>query len=259
MTLFAVVSFFAVGCAPSASQLQKVLEENPDVLVNAIKKNPKKFMDAVQEASVLAKKQGQEDEIKEIETGMQAQFKEPLKPKLEGRPVFGPESAKITIVEYSDFLCYYCMKADETIKQLKEDYKDNIKVILKHLPFRGPSSKTTALYFESIASRDKAKAWKFHDLLFENQKDLRDEAVIKKLAKKAGANVAQIEADIKAKKFDKFIEEDLEEGKEFGATGTPAFIVNGVFMGGLFPTPMFKKVIDHHLSGKDGKDFKIMD
>ena len=60
-----ILSFFLTGCM-NESKVKKMLEDNPDILISSIKKNPTKFLEALQEAAQSAKaemaKKREEDE-----------------------------------------------------------------------------------------------------------------------------------------------------------------------------------------------------
>src|SRR5687768_8831807 len=99
--MFALSLVAAVGCSPSASQLQKTLESNPEILVKAIEKNPDKIMEALQNAARDAQKTAREREMKEEETRRDEEFKAPKVAEIpDNRATRGPKDAPITLVEY---------------------------------------------------------------------------------------------------------------------------------------------------------------
>ena len=83
--------------------------------------------------------------------------------------VKGPENAKITVVEFSDFQCPFCSRALPTVKQVMSEYKDNVRLVYKHLPLVSlhPRAHITAQAAE--CAKDQGKFWEFHDQLFEKQ------------------------------------------------------------------------------------------
>lgn len=249
--------FGLIGCAPSPSQLTKVLKDNPEIITEYIKAHPSKFMNAIKQAQVDASKADEKNFIVNLENKMKENFKNPLKPVVDDSYTsWGKKDAKITFVEYSDFLCYYCMKAASIVDTLQKEYGDDLRVVYKHLPFKGQTSMQAAMYFEAIAKDSVDKAKKFHDLLFQNQGKLKGgESVLKKYAKQVGASVSKIQKTIKNSDFQKRIQADLAEGRKFEMNGTPGFIINGVAINGAMPVPIFKKIIDHHL-GKT-KEFSL--
>lgn len=242
----------AVGCSPSASQLKKTIEENPDVVFGAIEKNPAKFIEVVNKAARDAQMAAREGEQKEEEQRVEEEFKNPKKAKIdENSVIFGNKNAPVTIVEYSDFECPYCSRGYETVKQVMKEYGDKVRVVFKHLPLDfHPLAMPAAKWFVAISKQSPAKAEKFHDEIFQNQRDFKagGEKFLEKAAKKVGADVAKIKKDIETEATKAVVAADMEEAKAFGFSGTPGFLINGVSLRGAYPFPEFKKIIDRHLS-----------
>ncbi len=247
LLLFALL--FAVGCSPSAIQLQKTLEQNPNILVNAIKKNPDAIIGAIDDAAkgkANARAAGQQQDSRE------AEFANPKKPEIgKDRVMFGSKNASITIVEYSDFECPFCSRGYNTLKELMGKYEGKIRVLYKHLPLNfHPLAEPAARYYEAIALQDHKKAASFHDKIFEEQSKLKTEgqAMLDRLAKEVGADVAKLKRDKDSQKVTDIIEADKAEAAKFGFSGTPGFLINGVSIKGAYPAAEFQKVIDRHLA-----------
>ncbi|MBC7743185.1 MAG: thioredoxin domain-containing protein [Bdellovibrionaceae bacterium] len=250
----AVSALTFASCAPSAKQLKEAIEKDPSIVFAAIEKDPVKFIEVVNKAAQDAQ-QGQAAKAQDDEKkSRQAEFANPLKPDVSGdRVVFGNKDAPVTIVEYSDFQCPYCSRGFQTIQEVRKEYGDKVRIIFKHLPLDfHPLAMPAAKYFEAIAKQDHKKAEKFHDMVFENQGMLKDkgEGYFKEAAKKVGADMKKVEADIKDESIAKKIAADMEEAKKFNMSGTPGFIINGVSLRGAYPLPAFKDIIDQHLSVK---------
>jgi len=251
LILTALAVLMASGCT-SKSQLTKMIEENPDIVFAAIKKDPKKFVEVVNEAVKNAQEASRADEGKAEEARLEEEMKNPKVPSVdEGRVIFGNPKAPITIVEYSDFQCPYCSRGYATVKEIEKAYGDQVRIVFKHLPLDfHPLAMPAAKYFEAIALQDHKKAEKFHDEIFTNQKDLNQggEKFLKDKAKKVGANLARLEKDLNSETVQKRIASDMEEAKKFDFSGTPGFLVNGVSIRGAYPFPEFKKIIDRQLA-----------
>jgi protein-disulfide isomerase len=240
------------ACAPTPEQIKKAVEQDPSIVFVAIEKAPDKFMEVVmkaqQDAQAVAGKKQQEDETK----ARDAEFANPLKPVIEeSRVFFGNKSAPITIVEYSDFQCPFCKRGFQTMEQVKKEYGDKVRILFKHMPLDfHPLAMPAALYYEAIAQQDHKKAEEFHNMVFENQDMLKDkgEAYFKEVTKKVGANLKQVETDMKSDKVKKQVETDMAEAKSFNINGTPGFLINGVSLRGAYPFPAFKEIIDKHLA-----------
>ncbi|PIT99331.1 MAG: thiol:disulfide interchange protein [Bdellovibrionales bacterium CG10_big_fil_rev_8_21_14_0_10_45_34] len=239
-----------VACSPSKDQLKKVLEENPEILTNAFEKNPVEILDALNNAAREAQKKQAERQEEDSKKAAEEEFNNPKQPALEGRAAWGPADAPITIVEYSDFQCPFCSRGYATINELKEKYKGKVRFIYKHLPLPNhPLAQPAAEYFEAIALQSVEKAYKFHDLLFENQSKL-SKSYMEETAKKVGADLAKLKKDLKADSVKKNIEADMAEANKFEIFGTPGFLVNGVSVKGAYPTSHFVTIIDRHLEKK---------
>ncbi len=251
---FAALGLIVSGCAPSAKQLKEVIEKDPSIVFGAIEKDPEKFIEVVNKAAREAQAKGAEKAAQEETSKRDEEFKNPLKPEIEeGRPAWGPADAKVTIVEYSDFQCPYCSRGFQTIQEVKKAYPGQIRFIFKHLPLDfHPMAMPAAKYFEAVARQGADKAYKFHDMVFENQADLnaKKDAFLKETAKKAGADMKKLEKDLADPTLMDRITKDTAEAQKFGISGTPGFIINGVSLKGAYPFPEFKTIIDRHLAGK---------
>lgn len=252
--LFAGFSLLLTSCAPSAKQLKEAVEKDPSIVFAAIEKDPEKFIEVVNKAAREAQAKGAEKAAQEETSKRDEEFKNPLQPEIdENRAFSGPKNAPITIVEYSDFQCPYCARGYQTINEVKKEYGDKVRLLFKHLPLDfHPLAMPAAKYFEAIARQDAAKAYKFHDFIFENQGDLnsKKEAFLKEMAKKAGADMKKLEKDLADPAIEAIIAKDVAEAQKFGISGTPGFIINGVSLKGAYPFPEFKSIIDRHLAGK---------
>lgn len=240
-----------VACAPSASQLKSAIEKDPSIVFVAIEKAPDQFMEVVSKAAREAQSKQQQKEMADEQAKRDAEFKTPLQPAVdEGRTIMGNKSAKVTIVEYSDFECPYCARGYQTVKEVLKEYPNDVRILFKHLPLDGhPRAMPAAKYFEAIAIQDQAKAVKYHDTIFQNQDKLRSEGegYLKKVAKDLGINMKKLEGDVNSEAVTSRIHADTEEARKFEFNGTPGFIINGVSLRGAYPFPEFKSIIDKHL------------
>lgn len=240
-----------VGCTPSSSQLKKVMKENPDILFEVIEENPLEFSQSLQKAHRMAQTQAREEAEKEEKKQREEEYKNPKEPEISPtRAVMGPKDAAITIVEYSDFQCPYCRRGYTTINEVKKKYGDKVRVIFKHLPLDfHPLAMPAAQRFEAIALQSGAKAYKFHDLVFDKQGDLQTggEKLLDSLAKQAGADMAKMKKDMKSDAVNAVIKADMEEARKFGISGTPGFVVAGITLKGAYPIASFSEIIDKRM------------
>jgi len=159
--------------------------------------------------------------------------------------VKGNPEAKVTIVEFSDFQCSYCGRAQETLDKIMETYGDKVRIVFKNypLPFH-ENAESAAL--AALCAKDQGKFWEYHDLLFENQESLTV-ANLKKYASDLGLKAQDFSSCLDSKKYKSQLEEDTKEAGKVGVQGTPAFFVNGRLIAGAVPFENFKAVIDQEL------------
>ena len=246
-----VLALTLVHCAPTSKQIKEAIEKDPSIVFVAIEKDPEKFIEVVNLAAQSAQKKAQQKSVEDETKKRDDEFANPLKPVIdEARVIFGNKSAPITIVEYSDFECPFCSKGYQTIRQVRAEYGDKVRVIFKNMPLDfHPKALPAAKYFEAIAIQSPEKAEKFHDKVFENQGELKakGEDFLKKVAKDLGLDMKKIDKDLKSEALMKRIDADIEEAKKFNITGTPGFIINGVSLRGAYPINDFKEIIEKHL------------
>lgn len=179
---------------------------------------------------------------------LEERIKKAIKVDVTGAPTKGPENAPITIVEFSDFQCPFCKRVLPTVNDIMKNNEGKIRLAFRQHPLPFHPNATPAAK-ASLAANEQGKFWQMHDLLFENQQDLSEET-IKKLAKQAGLNMTKFEADWKSNKFDEQIKQDIQFSTTNGATGTPAFFINGVLLSGAQPITAFQTVIDKLMEQK---------
>jgi len=164
----------------------------------------------------------------------------------EGAPFEGPKAAAVTIVEFSDFQCPFCAKVDPTVKQLQDVYKDNVQIVWKHYPLTRIHQNAMEAALASEAAHSQGKFWQFHDKLLASHSRLTPDQ-IRQYAEELGLNTAKFESDLTSPEIRKHITDDMSEAQRLGVTGTPAFFVNGHFLGGAQPLAGFAKVINSEL------------
>ncbi len=165
---------------------------------------------------------------------------------VKGSPVKGPESAQVTLVEFSDFQCPFCSRVTPTLNQIREEYGDKVRVVFKHLPLDF-HTKAPAAHAASEAAHKQGKFWEMHDKIFGNQRELTNEKY-EEYAAELGLDVAQFKKDIASASVKQRIDADKAEATKLGVSGTPGFFVNGRFLSGAQPLASFKRLIDAELA-----------
>jgi protein-disulfide isomerase len=161
-------------------------------------------------------------------------------------PARGPENARITLVEFSDFQCPFCSKAHDTVEQVMQSYPGKVRLVFRHFPldFHKNAAKAAEA---AMCANEQGKFWEYHDVLFKNQQTL-EIAQLKDHAKSVGLDTSTFSTCLDSSKYKKSVDEDMAAGQKVGVSGTPAFFINGVFLNGAQPFDEFKKVIDQELA-----------
>ncbi len=103
-----------------------------------------------------------------------------------------------------------------------------------------------AAHAAAEAAHMQNKFWEMHDMIFKNQRDLNP-ATFEKYAAEIGLDIAQFKKDLTSKKLKDQIDADTSQARKLGATGTPAFFINGRFLSGAQPIGSFERLIDEML------------
>ncbi len=161
--------------------------------------------------------------------------------------VRGDAKAPITIVEFSDFQCPFCQKAQPILKDLLAKYNGHVKLAFRDFPLRALHPQAQIAAEAGRCAEEQGKFWEYHDALYANQSKL-DEADLVAHAQSLGLDEKLFQSCLKAGKFKAQIEQDLQEGAKAGVAGTPGFFINGIFVNGAQPEAEFEKIINRELA-----------
>jgi len=140
--------------------------------------------------------------------------------------VTGNNDAPITLIEYGDFQCPHCGRAFPTIKNILDNFRGNLLFVYRHFPLTKvhPEARMAAVAAE--AANKQGKFWEMYNVLFENQRQLKNDAIMR-YAAMIGLDLAQFEADIQDENLYRKVEDDFLGGLKSGVSATPTFFVNG--------------------------------
>lgn len=164
--------------------------------------------------------------------------------------VVGNANAPLTLIEYSDFQCPFCSRFHPTVKQVLQEYPNDVKVIFRHFPLSFHPNALPAAEASECAG-EQGKFWEYADKLFENQSALGAE-LYTKLAADIGLNTDAFKACLDSDKFLTHIQQDMQGGSSAGVSGTPgSFLIdadgNAQSIKGALPYSTVKSIIDQAL------------
>lgn len=88
-----------------------------------------------------------------------------------GAPTKGKAGSPITLIEYSDFQCPFCAKAEPTVQQVLSEYGDKVLFAYKHFPLTQIHPHAQAAAEASECAKDQGKFWEFHKKLIDAQQE----------------------------------------------------------------------------------------
>lgn len=164
-------------------------------------------------------------------------------------PVRGPSTALVTIVEFSDFQCPFCGRAQTTLDKIRSDYPKEVRFVWKNkpLPFHNRALPAAELAIEGRTEKGDTTFWSLHDELFATQTHLED-ADLLSIARRFGVDEGKVSTAILTKKYQSEIDTDDKLGTSVGVSGTPTFFINGRQLVGAQAYPAFKDIIDEEIT-----------
>ncbi len=163
-----------------------------------------------------------------------------------GRAPKGNPKAAVEVIEFSDFQCPFCLRANPTVDQVLKTYGDKIKFVYRHYPLQNhPNARPAAE--ASACAEVQGKFWEYHDRLFANPTRLSD-ADLKAHAAALGLDTAKFNVCVDTHQQKAGVDADMADAEAVGVTGTPAFFINGRSIEGAQPFESFKRVIDEELA-----------
>lgn len=204
--------------------IAKWIEANPQAILQSVSNMQKKMM---------------EERMQDAQKNITSKQSELLD---KNSPQYSPKGYNVTIVEFYDYNCGYCKKANATVKQLiSEDKK--LRVIFKDFPILGESSYELSKISIAVNLIDSDKFIKFHDALMASQERTKDGAV--KVAVSVGIKKDKLEKTLKDKKdkIDEILQKNLALGSAIGINGTPGFVIGEELIPGALDITTFREKI----------------
>jgi predicted DsbA family dithiol-disulfide isomerase len=169
-----------------------------------------------------------------------------VKPVIEAyNPTRGPADAPVVLVEYTDYQCPYCDRAQPTIDAVLERYGDSVVHVFKNLPL--PMHQQAVLAAEAaLCAGDQGKFWDLHDWLFANKNNISRDTLIAQ-AEVLGLDMETFTTCVDSRTHQAVVEADMAEATRFGIRGTPGFAINGRVLSGAQPLENFIAIIDDEL------------
>jgi protein-disulfide isomerase len=167
-----------------------------------------------------------------------------------GNLAVGPNTAPITIVEFSDYQCPYCIKWDtEVYKRLLQAYPDKIRFVYRDFPLYSIHPEAEPAAEAANCAGEQGRYYDYHDKLFSEEVELGS-AAYTQYASELGLDMAKFKDCLSSHRYKAEVTSDYEYASNLGVRSTPTFFINGIALIGAQPYENFKQVIDKELSGQ---------
>jgi len=139
----------------------------------------------------------------------------------------GLATAPVTLVEYGDFECPYCGAAYPIVKELQRHLGTRLRFVFRNFPLTTvhPHAQHAAEAAEAAGAQ--GRYWPMHDMLFEHQGSLTDEALVK-YARALDLDTTRFAGELRRHHYAARVREDVASGIDSGVSGTPTFYIKGV-------------------------------
>jgi protein-disulfide isomerase len=141
-------------------------------------------------------------------------------------PVRGPQNAKVTIVEFSDFQCPFCAQAKPLVDEVLKKYPNDVNFVYKQFPLTTIHPFALGASKAALAAGRQGKFWEMYDALFANNRELGQDK-LKEYAKQIGLDVERWEKDMNSPEIQKEIDQDTRAAAAAEVRGTPTFFIGG--------------------------------
>ncbi|MHB1345076.1 MAG: DsbA family protein [Thermoleophilia bacterium] len=152
---------------------------------------------------------------------------------------FGPEGARVALVEYADFECEACAEFSPILASLRAEYGDEVLFVFRFFPLERHRYGTVSAQV-AYAAHLQGKFWEMHDLLYEKQREWADSTdpypYFDAYAEQLGLDLETFHRDAEAQATKDFITAQFVQGTAEGVGHTPWFALNGTVF-----TPQFQK------------------
>ncbi len=160
-------------------------------------------------------------------------------------PAKGPADAPVVMVEFSDYQCPFCRRAQPVVNEVMKRYDGKIRHVYRQLPLEMHDNARTAAE-ASLCAADQGKFWELHDWMFQHQQEL-DAASLKEKAGGLGLDAAVFATCLDEKKHAAEVDQDMAEAQRLGISGTPGFVINGRLISGAQPLATFTEIVNDEL------------
>jgi Na+/H+ antiporter NhaA/predicted DsbA family dithiol-disulfide isomerase len=168
------------------------------------------------------------------------ELSEPVDPERDH--VRGPDEAPVTLVEYGDYECPYCGRAEGIVRELVAAFRQDLRYVYRHLPLEDVHPHAQLAAESAEAAGAQGRFWEMHDLLFADQSAL-EPADLRKRAARLELDGDRFWEEVRTRVYARRVAEDVHSAEESGVAGTPTFFINGLRHQGAYDVETLSEAI----------------
>lgn len=163
--------------------------------------------------------------------------------------IVGDPKAPITLMKFGDYESEASAKANEVVKQLLEEFPQEVKFIFRHFPLVRVNQKAHKAAEASLAAAQEGKFWEMHNELYAHQHSLGTIS-LKGHARDVGVKSKKFLDELLSSYYGIYVQDDLKEGIQLGVTDVPAFFINNKRYEGAVSFKAMSEYIQSLLQGE---------
>lgn len=166
--------------------------------------------------------------------------------------VRGPADGRVTLLEYGDYECIYCGRAEDTIRELISRFGDELTYVWRHLPLQDVHPHAQLAAEAAEAAGEQGKYWEMHDLMIHHQHAM-EVSDLRRYAEQVGLDTDRFWDDLRSRQHADRVAEDVESADESLVTGTPSFFINGHRHEGAYDLETLSALVRRTLASRGDK------
>jgi len=232
---------------PTAAEVKSIYEQNKAAAGGRSLEEVTPLIErSVRERRTAERAERFRDELK-AKTGVKVTLEAPRVPLTvpADAPAIGPAHAPVTIVEYLDYQCPFCHRAQGVVDEVLSRYPGKVRFVHRDFLLGKPRSLPAAR--AARCAGEQGKFWEYHRNLLISPGDMSDED-LRNRATSMGLDAGKFSACAASDRYDADIRRSTESGNAVGIDATPTFFINGRRLMGALPADQFAEAIDEELA-----------
>lgn len=241
-----IAAFFLSFVLAACSQAETGAAQDPDreAIEQIVRSYILEYPEVIEEALIELQRRARQRELQATVDAVTANSAQIFSDERD--PVVGSADAPVTIVEFFDYRCTFCMRANSWIQTVAEEHPEDVRIVFKEFPIRGPEAEEAALASLAVWQIAPYAYLAFHDDLMRASGPLPSER-IDEIAQANGIDVAQMRATMESEAIAEHIVDVSALARSVGITGTPFFIIGDEIIPGADMAAM-QRALDNALA-----------